>query len=356
MINQTKTQLFEVFKKFDKDGNGYVESNELIEISKQMNEEITQDDIDRLMKVVDSNNDGKISFEEFWIWWQFGKNEKLEKLVFMKLKLMNMLKSINSEFTRFGVSLEQKYEPKLDHHYWAINYGDFQPHFKFNIKMKYKGSGVLEDIQQEVGFQQSKSLQIIIICRAIKPVQAKEKLEQLWKEFKQKLQEKQDQIILPQIENSLNIEFQERKDSVAIAINISHALIDMTFEQAYLPYCEKLGTDVEVLIQSFFLIRYLLNIYWKDLFLNLKQLLIVISQKVNWCYFGQFWKIICLKNRCNKIIIENIIRVYMAYAFQEFQVSFIIMEDVNQFLNALGLQELADEQPTAIYNNKLYIY
>jgi Ca2+-binding EF-hand superfamily protein len=33
--------LFEVFKKFDKDGNGTVESNELIAISKEMNEEIT---------------------------------------------------------------------------------------------------------------------------------------------------------------------------------------------------------------------------------------------------------------------------------------------------------------------------
>lgn len=38
---------------------------------------------------------------------------------------MNLLKTVNYEFTRYGISIQQKYEPKLDHHYWAINYGDF---------------------------------------------------------------------------------------------------------------------------------------------------------------------------------------------------------------------------------------
>lgn len=33
------------------------------------------------MKTVDENNDGKISFDEFWNWWQFGKDDKFEKLV-----------------------------------------------------------------------------------------------------------------------------------------------------------------------------------------------------------------------------------------------------------------------------------
>lgn len=48
------------------------------------------------MSVVDINKDGQISFDEFWNWWQFGKNGHLEKLVFTKLKLMNLLKKVNS--------------------------------------------------------------------------------------------------------------------------------------------------------------------------------------------------------------------------------------------------------------------
>jgi len=56
------------------------------------------------MKVVDVNKDGKISFQEFWDWWQYEKNGKFKKMVFLKLKMMNLMKNVNSEFTRFGSS------------------------------------------------------------------------------------------------------------------------------------------------------------------------------------------------------------------------------------------------------------
>lgn len=36
---------------------------------------------------------------------------------------------------------------------------------------------------------------------------------------------------------------------------MSHPLIDMTFESAYLPYCEKLGKDVEVFMEFLFGIK-----------------------------------------------------------------------------------------------------
>jgi hypothetical protein len=57
------------------------------------------------MAVVDLNKDYKISFEEFWEWWCWGKEKKLEQLVFFKLKALNLLKRVNVEFTRQGASL-----------------------------------------------------------------------------------------------------------------------------------------------------------------------------------------------------------------------------------------------------------
>jgi hypothetical protein len=98
------------------------------------------------MAVVDINKDNQISFDEFWNWWQYGKNGKLEKLVFMKLKLMNLLKKVNSEFTRFGISLYQKYDKTMDHHYWAVNYGDHPCHVKLDSNFIYKGSGIKAEI------------------------------------------------------------------------------------------------------------------------------------------------------------------------------------------------------------------
>ena len=33
------------------------------------------------MQTVDQNNDNKISFEEFWYWWQYLQDKNLELLV-----------------------------------------------------------------------------------------------------------------------------------------------------------------------------------------------------------------------------------------------------------------------------------
>lgn len=56
------------------------------------------------------NKDNQISFNEFWEWWKRGHSNKLEKMVYFKLKAMKSLKKVHSEFTRLGGSLDAKYE------------------------------------------------------------------------------------------------------------------------------------------------------------------------------------------------------------------------------------------------------
>lgn len=80
--------------------------------------------MDKILIDLDINKDGKISFEELWEWWKYGKGNKLEKFVFFKLKAMNLLKSAHSEFIRMGASLESKYDSALDNHYIAVNLGE----------------------------------------------------------------------------------------------------------------------------------------------------------------------------------------------------------------------------------------
>ena len=38
------------------------------------------------MKCIDLNGDGKISFNEFYIWWHHGVNKKMENLVYARMK------------------------------------------------------------------------------------------------------------------------------------------------------------------------------------------------------------------------------------------------------------------------------
>jgi len=54
-----------LFKELDKDGSGHLDGNELRELLKRSGSKFSDDDIKRIIKDADKNNDNKISFEEF---------------------------------------------------------------------------------------------------------------------------------------------------------------------------------------------------------------------------------------------------------------------------------------------------
>ena len=58
-------ELEDAFKVFDKNGDGFISSNELKQVLLSLGEKATDNDIVLMMKEADTNNDGKICFEEF---------------------------------------------------------------------------------------------------------------------------------------------------------------------------------------------------------------------------------------------------------------------------------------------------
>ena len=74
LINN-KTQFNQMtsssFDKYDKDKSGYIEESELKEVINEMaiqlnlNTDISQDDVKKVLDTIDINKDGKISKEEF---------------------------------------------------------------------------------------------------------------------------------------------------------------------------------------------------------------------------------------------------------------------------------------------------
>lgn len=58
--------LKEIFKRFDKDGNGVIDKNELKEtMIKDLGIPVSEEDVNSMMKDADKNGDGKIDSEEF---------------------------------------------------------------------------------------------------------------------------------------------------------------------------------------------------------------------------------------------------------------------------------------------------
>ncbi|XP_050372653.1 probable calcium-binding protein CML16 [Argentina anserina] len=63
LVNQE--QLMEVFRSFDRDGNGYITAAELAGSMAKMGHPLTYRELSDMMREADSNGDGVISFNEF---------------------------------------------------------------------------------------------------------------------------------------------------------------------------------------------------------------------------------------------------------------------------------------------------
>ena len=58
-------KILDVFKSFDKDGNGYVSASELRSIMMSLGEILTDVEVDEMIREADTNGDGQIDYDEF---------------------------------------------------------------------------------------------------------------------------------------------------------------------------------------------------------------------------------------------------------------------------------------------------
>ena len=70
MMNERKKEeefnedeLRDVFKVFDKDNSGFISASELKEVSSKLGRNLTDEDVKKMMKEADLDQDGKISYE-----------------------------------------------------------------------------------------------------------------------------------------------------------------------------------------------------------------------------------------------------------------------------------------------------
>ena len=61
-------ELRDVFKVFDKDNSGFISASELKEVSSKLGRNLTDEDVKKMMKETDLDEDGKISYEGKCSW------------------------------------------------------------------------------------------------------------------------------------------------------------------------------------------------------------------------------------------------------------------------------------------------
>lgn len=57
--------FFIFFRVFDSNGNGFIDREELRKVMQSLNESLSEEELDAMIKEADKNGDGQISFEEF---------------------------------------------------------------------------------------------------------------------------------------------------------------------------------------------------------------------------------------------------------------------------------------------------
>ena len=55
------------YRVFDVDGNGLIDREELRKVMASLNESLSEEELEAMIKEADTNGDGQISFEEFKI-------------------------------------------------------------------------------------------------------------------------------------------------------------------------------------------------------------------------------------------------------------------------------------------------
>ena len=107
MANAQEDQIENIFNSFDKDKSGTIELNELKDVAAALGETLPQDQLNEIVKKLDTNGDGKISLDEFKFWWSNGLKGKLGELVFLKAKSMQMTDNFMNQFKKAGVDLSK---------------------------------------------------------------------------------------------------------------------------------------------------------------------------------------------------------------------------------------------------------
>jgi hypothetical protein len=101
---EVENLLLNVFKNFDKSGDGFINLWEIETICRELGIDDTQSDFQETLRSLDVNHDNQISFEEFVDWYKNGRqcSKLMENLIVMRIATNSLMKNlINSKYLSY---------------------------------------------------------------------------------------------------------------------------------------------------------------------------------------------------------------------------------------------------------------
>ena len=83
----SSAQLKVVFDEFDKDKSGVLDLEEVVKMVRTLKVEIEKREVENQFKAIDTNHNGKISFDEFLAWYRVGRHTSLATALKYQLNL-----------------------------------------------------------------------------------------------------------------------------------------------------------------------------------------------------------------------------------------------------------------------------
>ncbi|CAO0793241.1 unnamed protein product [Mucor circinelloides] len=62
---ESQEEILETFRVFDRDGDGYISESELRNIMASLDEKLTEDELNVMLREADTDGDGQVNYEEF---------------------------------------------------------------------------------------------------------------------------------------------------------------------------------------------------------------------------------------------------------------------------------------------------
>ena len=97
-----RKEIRQAFDKVDTDKSGSIDLSELENLCISLNHPVNAAEVTELFKEIDTNHDGKISFEEFTAWFRLGASTKLKGWLKTSLKSMAIFDQHRSKLTHEG--------------------------------------------------------------------------------------------------------------------------------------------------------------------------------------------------------------------------------------------------------------